>query len=662
MNQELERALSALHSLDPSMNRESWVRVGMAAKDAGIALDDFIEWSSNGANFRNAKDCAVAWQSFKTGGVTKSTLFHCAREMGWRDPGKPLKTAQEAIAGLRGHNPTHKRPTALQEPRSPSIRATDLWAAAHPADDTHPYIIRKNGNGGGLRVLPDAYPGHIQGQSLAGCLVVPVRSNAGELRTLQLIPPTAGAKKLNLPSHQFQDGMFTLGDVAGTSRAYIVEGIGQAWAVRSVSEDGVVVSFGAGRMGTVCHALRQAFPDKALVIVSDRGKEAEAERIAKQVGAMHVAMPQHAPPNFDISDLRAERGSEAVREALAAARMPSCRFTFKRADDLLRSPPMVWAVKGILPAQGLACMFGASGSGKSFLALDLCAAIAGGREWFGRKVNQCPVVYVALEGEQGLAQRVKAWQTEHESAIPSALRFVTESLDIRDAEDRAELLRAVLATGGAGGLLVIDTLNRAATGADENSSRDMGEIVGAAKEIQQRLGGAVLLIHHSGKDQSKGLRGHSSLHAALDAAIEVVRSDTAREWRVAKAKDENDSHGEFFGLRVVDLGLDADGQPITSCVVERQAASRPALKAPQGATQRLVHNALGKLLRESTAYGRGNAPKTRPCLALEAAVEEVAQALTCRPDQRQFQARRAITAMVSRGMYQVSEGWLWDCQ
>jgi len=90
-------------------------------------------------------------------------------------------------------------------------------------------------------------------------------------------------------------------------------------------------------------------------------------------------------------------------------------------------------------------------------------------------------------------------------------------------------------------LLVIDTLTVAASGADENSSSDMGLIIEAAKALQAKLGGLVLLVHHSGKDQSKGLRGHSSLHAALDAAIEVIRNhDNRRRWRIAKvAKDDN---------------------------------------------------------------------------------------------------------------------------
>lgn len=73
----------------------------------------------------------------------------------------------------------------------------------------------------------------------------------------------------------------------------------------------------------------------------------------------------------------------------------------------------------------------------------------------------------------------------------------------------------------------------------------------------------MVLVHHAGKDVAKGMRGHSSLFAALDAVIQVSRGDKNpdfREWRLAKAKDGHDSEAHAFALRVVDLGED-EGLP-----------------------------------------------------------------------------------------------------
>ena len=85
-------------------------------------------------------------------------------------------------------------------------------------------------------------------------------------------------------------------------------------------------------------------------------------------------------------------------------------------------------------------------------------------------------------------------------------------------------------------------------------------------------GGLVVLIHHTGKDATKGLRGHSSLFAALDAAVEVSRDGERREWKVAKSKDGQDGDEHPFRLEVVELGEDGDGEPVTSCVIAPEEA------------------------------------------------------------------------------------------
>ncbi len=171
----------------------------------------------------------------------------------------------------------------------------------------------------------------------------------------------------------------------------------------------------------------------------------------------------------------------------------------------------------------------------------------------------------------------------------------------------------VIASGGAGGLLVIDTLNRAAIGADEHASRDMGEIMDAAKQLQAKLGGLVLMAHHSGKDQSRGLRGHSSLIAALDANIEVVKAEQRREWRTAKVKDGEDDKGRAFRLQVVDIGNDDDGEPLTSCVVvpedDGQEWTRRMLP-PKSGTQKVVLDGLDELLRQEGATCPADPPFT----------------------------------------------------
>ena len=229
-----------------------------------------------------------------------------------------------------------------------------------------------------------------------------------------------------------------------------------------------------------------------------------------------------------------------------------------------------------------------------------------------------------------------------------------------------ELADAVTASGGAGGLLVIDTLNRAASGADENTSRDMGEVIDAAKTLQAEFGGLVLLVHHSGKDQTKGLRGHSSLNAALDASVEVVKLDNRREWRIDKAKDGTDDAGQVFKLLQVEIGRHDDGEPITSCVVLPEDGEREWTRRalpPKSGTQKVVLDALGEIIRHEGDPALPGAPATlprgRPALQVERAINQIRGHLACDPKRRTERTQQAMTALQARGLITIETGLVW---
>ncbi len=339
------------------------------------------------------------------------------------------------------------------------------------------------------------------------------------------------------------------------------------------------------------------------------------------------------------------------------------KYTLMSAIDVLLTPPTTWRVKHLLPDRGLAAIFGASASGKSFMAFELGACIADGRPWFGHKTIAAPVVYVMLEGQAGVQRRVKAWIKARGVGLPKDFHLILDSFHLTDFDD-VQNLAAVIPKGA---VVFIDTLNRAAPTADENASKDMGAIIEGANMLRLLTDGLVVLVHHTGKDPSQGMRGHSSLFAALDAAIEVKRNNAGRTWTVAKTKDGEDGKTTPFQLTVHDLGTDADGEPITSCTVEAANASI-FVKAPP--THAGAKNALKEITRVisasvGTVIGIPSAPSGVSCLKMDDAIAAVSTSLaTVKSNKRNFTARRQIESLTNSGHLGCGidpngDGWCW---
>lgn len=653
--QEQDRAASALRHLDSSCPREEWVKAGMAAKAAGLSFETFHDWSASAGNYSSERDCLTVWKSFSEDGpVTANSLYAMAYAQGWQDPAKRLQAANGGQASIVPAAPRKAPVTPIKQ--AESAKAAEVWGRCNPAPADHPYIARKGGLPDGLRVYPtDAPPLVIRERNVAGCLVVPSRDLGGKLQTLQFIPEQGD--KLNLPGASFGNGCHLVGEIG--DRIYIVEGLGQAWAAHAATDAAALVCFGAGRMKTVAAAAREQYPAARLVLVPDRGKEAQAAEIAQAVNGEWCELPADKAANYDANDYAIEYGADALASLLERTKeppKPERRFKLLGSADLHALPPLQWRVRGVLPAAGVAALYGPSASGKSFLGFDMAAAVAGGRTWFGCRVEAAPVVYAALEGEAGFRLRVAAWEAHEGRKLPDSLRMVLQPFKLTEPGDVQDLAAVV----PAGAVVFIDTLNRAAPTADENSSRDMGEILEAAKRLQAMTGGLVVLVHHTGKDSTKGLRGHSSLFAAMDAAIEVSRDGDRREWKVAKSKDGEDGNSHAFRLQVEALGEDEFGDPVTSCVVVPDTAAHDVkrVKTPSGGNQRLVTDALRPLFITGVT-GKPGAPPSRPCIELERAVTAGAASLTCPTDKRTSRAREAITGLISRGYLGCNEGWLW---
>ena len=243
------------------------------------------------------------------------------------------------------------------------------------------------------------------------------------------------------------------------------------------------------------------------------------------------------------------------------------RFAIVPAHEFATGANPTWVIKDVLPQAELVVMYGASGSGKSFLALDMAAAIARGVEWRGKRVRQGRVAYIAAEGGGGFRKRLKAYGQHNEIDLASLeLGVIHAAPNMMEAKDAADVVKAIKAWGGAD-IVIVDTFAQVMPGANENAGEDVGKALTHCKRIHELTGAMIILIHHAGKDASKGARGWSGLRAAADAELEVVREATGRSLRLTKSKDGEDGMAWGFDLEIITVGVDEDLDPITSCVV-----------------------------------------------------------------------------------------------
>lgn len=243
------------------------------------------------------------------------------------------------------------------------------------------------------------------------------------------------------------------------------------------------------------------------------------------------------------------------------------KFVPTNLSDVMNRPPMEWFVQGVLPKKGLATIYGLPATGKSFLMLDLLFAICKGEEWFGMKTKQSKVAYINLEDIHGMGNRLRAYQARKGLIPDNDFLNYEISLNFKEKDHVEELINSIKEYAPNCGLVCIDTLAQSANGIDENSSTDMGMVIGKLKKLSSELNCLVLIVHHSGKIQGSGMRGHSSLLGAVDCAIEISSNGSTKKWNIAKSKNGANDIERQFHLEPIPLGMDEDGNPISSAVV-----------------------------------------------------------------------------------------------
>jgi hypothetical protein len=249
-------------------------------------------------------------------------------------------------------------------------------------------------------------------------------------------------------------------------------------------------------------------------------------------------------------------------------RAQNARFELIPFDKIAFDTTPAYLVKGLIPRVGLCVFWGAPKCGKSFIVFDLMMHVALDWEYRGRRVQQGAVAYCAFEGQAGLRNRVEAFRqrklAEGEAGIPFYL--IADAMNL--VADHPALIASVLAALGdtKPAAIALDTLNRSMPGS-ESSDEDMTAYVKAGDALRMAFNCAVVIVHHCGHEGTRP-RGHSSLMGAVDAQIAVKRDAADNILTTVELMKDGPQGDEFTSrLEMIEIGIDDDGDKITSCVI-----------------------------------------------------------------------------------------------
>lgn len=350
-------------------------------------------------------------------------------------------------------------------------------------------------------------------------------------------------------------------------------------------------------------------------------------------------------------------------------------------------------VKGLWPAVGVCIVAGPSTSGKSFFVLDCVARVCRSEPVLGRRSKSAGVLYVAAEGAEGVRTRISGLRSKT-GPLHGAFSFIGQQPNLLDERDIGDLRATVVdamvemeARGVRLGIVVIDTLSASAPGVDENTSKDMGPVLAALQSIATELRLLVVVVAHTGKDESRGIRGWSGQFANADGVImiEDPKGAPIRTGTVAKVKDGRSGDQFAFSLNVVEVGLDEDGDAITTCIVTEEEppapsqVGRPPNKA--AASGQMIATAFNRLHLDksvrisapgangekgvrlpqlrSEAYLIGLGP-SEPDMAEYGTDEERSKARRKWQDQRKADFDRGLDFLCRGGRMRKEDGWVWE--
>lgn len=519
------------------------------------------------------KGAVDGWYILHTSGKMPVGVCGCWKEPTFEskwvaDTGRAMTFSErlehdKLIAEIRAKREAERLATQAEA----ATQAEDEVSTYADASADHPYLVRKRIEPHGIKI------------DRAGRLVVPVSDSSGEILSYQTID--ADGNKRFLKGGKIEGGFYEL---RGNRKViFIGEGFATCASIHQATGFTTLVAFDCGNLAKVAKSAKEMFLGSRIVICADNDQFSEGNPgITKAKAAAGLVFGEIVYPIFnesdltskptDFNDLHTLQGIEAVKEQIERVALPAIdklAFEFTRADSL-ELTEIKWVVDDYIEADSLAQVFGDPGGGKSFVAIDLACCVATGKPWHGHDVKQGSVFYIAGEGHNGLARRLKAWQIGNGTSLAGVPLYkshrAAQLYDATEAAVVAESIKQLSAEANCiPSMIVIDTLARN-HGGDENSTQDMNAFIQHLDVyLRQPWKCCVMVVHHSGVADKDRSRGSTALKGALDAEYKCQLDSGTKTiaFESKKMKDAEMPSPKNFQITQVDLPINnKNGMPV----------------------------------------------------------------------------------------------------
>ena len=314
-------------------------------------------------------------------------------------------------------------------------------------------------------------------------------------------------------------------------------------------------------------------------------------------------------------EFMAERGSNVIQfpsgqlieDVDPATGEVKYKFPISSSADVSRlAVAPNFLIDGWLETDSHGILYAESQSFKSFITIHMAHCIATGKAFCGQDVIKSgPVVFVIGEGRGGYYRRLKATIDRHGETddiyLIEAQPNISQNEQLQIVKNTVEELAPVL--------IVFDTFSALAIGSDENSNSDIAEVMARVRDTGRKVGASTIIVHHTGKDASRGSRGASAFSANADFIYKLVRCKDSLFTTLSadKMKDAEPPKSLTIELEVVDIGVpNHQGEALTSLAVcgyevqDRSDTTKPTKE--KSAAQIMRENILEAMLQLNIEY------------------------------------------------------------